>query len=91
MQLLLSLSPTICLAQYRYQPINAHSGQKQPDNFDENLQTKARLSKIFEGEMFFRTSPTTLLQIYCKSFLPPKISSKVSKIQTTISRGYFEH
>ena len=46
--------------------INAHSGQKKPDNFDEILQSKVTLRKIFVGEMSFRTFPITLLHIFCK-------------------------
>ena len=42
---------------------------KQPDDFGEISQTKAYLEKIFEGEMFFRSLPTILLQIFCKIIL----------------------
>ena len=57
-------------------PINAHSGQNQPDNFDEIFEAKAYLGKIFEGEMVNRTLPTTLLEIFCKSIFNSKINVK---------------
>ena len=43
-------------------PINAHSGQNQPDNF--------------EGEMLTKTLPTTLLQIFCKIIPKSKVIVK---------------
>ena len=34
------------------------------------------IKKIFDGEMFIRTLPTTLLQIFCKIILNLKIIAK---------------
>ena len=48
--------------------IDAHSNQKQPYNFDEILQSKAKLGKIFDGEILIITLLTNLLQIFCKTF-----------------------
>ena len=51
-----------------------------------NLSRQSINGKIFEGEMFIRTLPTILLQIFCKIILVPKLSSIVLEFQTTISR-----
>ena len=48
-----------------YQPNNAHSGKKQPDNFGKDLAGKSKVVKIFDGEMSMSTFLTTLLQIFC--------------------------
>ena len=39
------------------------------DCFVDIFLTKAFLSKLFEGEMFIRILPTTLLQIFCENLL----------------------
>ena len=54
-------------------------GQKQSNNFDENLQVKAKLRKIFNGEILFRTSLKTLFHILCKIFLNSKVIVKSIK------------
>ena len=50
-------------------PIGTQSGQNRPDYFVDIFITKAFLSKIFEGEMFIRILPTTLLQIFFENLL----------------------
>ena len=47
------------------EPINAHSSQKQSDDFDETLWAKVKLEELYSGNVF-RTLPTTLIQIFCK-------------------------
>ena len=49
------------------------------------------MRKIFEGEMLFRTLPTTLLQVFCKIIYDFQVSVKVSEIQTTISTISLKH
>ena len=56
-------------------PINAHSDQNQPDNFDEILQAKAELA-FFKAEMFIGALSPTLLQIFCKIILNSKVIVK---------------
>ena len=51
-----------------------------PDYFVDIFLTKAFLSKIFEGEMFIRILPTTLLQIFCENLLNLKVIFKSMKI-----------
>ena len=48
----------------------------QPDNFDEILQAKAHLGKIFEEKLFFRTLPTILFQMLFKIILSLKVIIK---------------
>ena len=50
-------------------PFNFHSSQTQLDNFDEDLQEKAMLEKVFDGEMFITTLFTrsfTFLKVIVK-------------------------
>ena len=56
------------------------SGQNRPDYFVDIFLTKAFLSKIFEGEMFIRILPTTLLQIFCENLLYFQVIFKGMKI-----------
>ena len=42
----------------------------------DNLAGKSKVEKIFEGEMLFRTSQTTLLQMFYKIFLNSKVIIK---------------
>ena len=49
-------------------PTNAYSSQNQPGNFDKIL-----LVKAFEGKMFNRTLPTTVLQTFHEIIYNPKI------------------
>ena len=52
-----------------------------------NLSSKSMGKDIFKGEMFIRIPQPTLLEIvYKKCFFISKLLSKVSEIQTTISR-----
>ena len=44
------------------------------------------IRKIFEGEMSIRTLPTTLFKYLVKSHIILKLLSKVSLIQTTVSK-----
>ena len=56
--------------------INAKSsGQNQPDNMM-NPSSESIVGKIFEGEMFIRTLPITLLQIFCKIIFNSKVIVK---------------
>ena len=50
------------------------------DYFVDIFLTKAFLSKNFEGEMFIRILPTTLLQIFCKNLLYFQVIYKSMKI-----------
>ena len=53
---------------------NALSSQKQPNTFGAIFQPKAYIfRKIYEEEMFIRTLPATLLQIFSKSTLIFKV------------------
>ena len=54
-------------------PINTQSGQKQPDNLVEIFQAKRKLSKYLLAVMVFRTLSTTLLEIFFKNCLAPKV------------------
>ena len=68
--------------------IHAASAQKQPHNFNDILQARAKeniffsfkeflfLRKISDGEMSIRTLPTTLLQTFCKIILNLKVIVK---------------
>ena len=62
------------------EPIGTQSGQNRPDYFVDIFLTKAFLSKIFEGEMFIRIFPTTLLQIFCENLLYFQVIFKSMKI-----------
>ena len=42
--------------------MQAHTSQKQPNNFSEIVHTEAYFGRQFEGEIM-RTTPTTLLEI----------------------------
>ena len=42
-----------------------HSGQKQPDNFEEILKANAKLQKYLKEKCY---SPTNLLQVFCIFF-----------------------
>ena len=48
--------------------INAQSGQKQSDDFDEISQPKSILGKIFKGKKFSGSFPTSPL-IFCKTII----------------------
>ena len=61
-------------------PIGTQSGQNRPDYFVDIFLTKAFLSKIFEGEMFIRILPTTLLQIFCENLLYNQVIFRSMKI-----------
>ena len=61
-------------------PIGTQSGQNRPDYFVHIFLTKACLSKLFEGEMFIRLLPTTLLQIFCENLLYFQVIFKSVKI-----------
>ena len=59
---------------------NALRSQKQPDNFDKKkIPSKSKVGKIFDGEMFIRTRPTNLLQIFCKMIVNFKVIVKSMK------------
>ena len=60
--------------------IGTQSGQNRPDNFVDIFLKKAFLSKLFEGEMFIRILPTTLLQIFCENLLYFQVILKSMKI-----------
>ena len=50
------------------------------NNFDvhQNLSSESIVRKIFEGEMWIRTLPTSFLQIFCKIIFLSKIISESS-------------
>ena len=54
---------------YSLNPLSAHSGQK-------NLAGKGIAKKIFDGEMFIRTLPTTLIQRFKKIIVYSKVIFK---------------
>ena len=67
---LAALSRYVCILECVYfyeQRVPILSGQKQSDNFGKISQLKRVLGKIFEGEIFIRSLPTTPLQIFCKT------------------------
>ena len=66
------------------------SGQNRPDYFVDIFLTKAFLSKIFQGEMFIRILPTTLLQIFCENLLYFQVILKSMKIADDIFLGNSE-
>ena len=45
----------------------------QPDIAEKNTAVKGKVGIISEGEMSFRTSPTTLLQIFCNMIFNSKV------------------
>ena len=45
---------------------SAHCSHNQRDKFLGNLSHNGIVGKLFKGEMFTRTLPTILLQIFCK-------------------------
>ena len=61
-------------------PVGTQSSQNRPDFFVDIFLTKAFLSKRFEGEMFIRILPTTLLQIFCENLLYFQVIFKSMKI-----------
>ena len=63
------------------QPINAHSGQNQPDNFDEIFQAKAELAKFLKEKCSLEYYPQVSFKYSVKIFLIQKLSSKVSRRQ----------
>ena len=67
-------------------PINAHRGQKLPDDFDEILQAKANLGIYLKEKCYSEHYKRLSLIYFKKSVSIPKLLSKVSKIQTTLSR-----
>ena len=50
----------------RSRPINTHSFHRQPENKGLSIWTESIFKKLFEGEMFIQSLPTTLLQIFGK-------------------------
>ena len=60
--------------------VGTQSGQNRPDYFVDIFLTKTFLSKIFEGEMFIRMLPTTLLQIFCENLLYFQVIFKSMKL-----------
>ena len=69
------------------EPIGTQSGQNRPDYFVDIFLTKAFLSKIFEGEMFIRILPTTVLQIFCENLLYFQVIFKSMKKNTILYWG----
>ena len=60
--------------------LGTQSGQNRPDYSVDIFLTKVFLSKIFEGEMFIRILPTTLLQIFSENLLYFQVIFKSMKI-----------
>ena len=60
------------------QPNNAHSGQKQPDNFDEILQANAQLGKYLKEKCLSEHFQQLSFKYLVKSFSIPKLLWKVS-------------
>ena len=68
----------------------SHIGQNRPDYFVDIFLTKAFLSKLFEGEMFIRILPTTLLQIFRENLLYFQVIFKSMKIADNTFPGNSE-
>ena len=68
--------------------INAHSGQKLLDSFDKISEAKAKkLGKYLKEKCQVEHNQQFSFKYFVKSFLIPKVSSKVLQIQTKISKG----
>ena len=76
-----------CCSAVILKPIGTQSGQNRPDYFVDIFLTKAFLSKIFEGEMFIRILPTTLLQIFCENLLYFQVIFRSMKIADNTFMG----
>ena len=72
-------------------PINAHNGQKLSDNFDEVLQAKEKLGLHLKKKCYSKYYQQIAIIDFVKSFLIPKLSSKILYNQMTISRGTLKH
>ena len=59
-------------------PINAHSGQNQPDNFDEIFLLKAWLAKYLKEKCWSEHYQQLSFKYLVKSFSIQKLLSKVS-------------
>ena len=62
------LARASCLLLNRY-PISTRSGQKQPDNFDEILQVKAKLGKYLMEKYYSEHNQQLSIKYFAKAFL----------------------
>ena len=74
-----------------FEPINADSGQKQPHNYNDNLQAKAKSGKYLIKKCQSEHNQQLSFKYFVESCLILKLLPKVSLIQTTISRGALKH
>ena len=56
--------------------IHAHSGQRQPDNFDENFSGNALLGKYLKRKCWLEQYQQLSFKYFVKSFIIPKLLSK---------------
>ena len=59
-------------------PINAHSGHKQPDNFDEILQANTHVERYLKEKCSSEHYQQLSFKYFIKSFLILKLLEKVS-------------
>ena len=55
-------------------PINAHGGQKIPENLDKMYVAGKSIARKIIGEMLIKSLPTTLLQIFHRIILKSQVT-----------------